>query len=47
MVFNGDGFQWVRSRREGPAADPVALGAEVAGDLLRQGADRLITATRV
>lgn len=46
MVFNRDGSQWVRSQGWGPADDPSSLGAWVAGDLLRQGASRLIAATR-
>ncbi|QIZ39362.1 hydroxymethylbilane synthase [Saccharopolyspora sp. ASAGF58] len=46
MVFNRDGSQWVRSHGWGPIDDPASLGAWVAGDLLRQGARRLITATR-
>jgi hydroxymethylbilane synthase len=46
MVFNLDGSQWVRSQGWGPADDPASLGAWVAGDLLRQGASRLIAATR-
>jgi hydroxymethylbilane synthase len=46
MVFNRDGSQWVRSHGWGPADDPASLGAWVAGDLLRQGARRLIAATR-
>ncbi|MBC6456599.1 hydroxymethylbilane synthase [Actinomadura sp. HBU206391] len=46
MVFNQDGTQWVRSHGRGPSDDPVSLGAQVAADLLRQGAHRLIAATR-
>ena len=46
MVFNRDGSQWVRSHGWGPTDDPASLGAWVAGDLLHQGARRLITATR-
>jgi hydroxymethylbilane synthase len=46
MVFNRDGSEWVRSQGWGPADDPASLGAWVAGDLLRQGARRLIAATR-
>ncbi|HEV7930850.1 MAG TPA: hydroxymethylbilane synthase, partial [Actinomadura sp.] len=46
MVFNRDGSQWVRSHGWGPTDDPASLGAWVAGDLLRQGARRLIIATR-
>lgn len=46
MVFNRDGSEWVRSHGWGPLDDPASLGAWVAGDLLRQGARRLITATR-
>jgi hydroxymethylbilane synthase len=46
MVFNRDGSRWVRSHGWGPADDPASLGAWVAADLLRQGARRLITATR-
>jgi hydroxymethylbilane synthase len=46
MVFNRDGSQWVRAHGWGPLDDPASLGAWVAGDLLRQGARRLITATR-
>ncbi|GGI75609.1 hypothetical protein GCM10011581_10860 [Saccharopolyspora subtropica] len=46
MVFNRDGSRWVRSHGWGPTDDPASLGAWVAGDLLRQGARRLITATR-
>jgi hydroxymethylbilane synthase len=46
MVFNRDGSEWVRSHGWGPIDDPASLGAWVAGDLLRQGARRLITATR-
>jgi hydroxymethylbilane synthase len=46
MVFNRDGSQWVRSHSWGPQDDPASLGAWVAGDLLRQGARRLIMATR-
>jgi hydroxymethylbilane synthase len=46
MVFNHDGSEWVRSHGWGPADDPASLGAWVAGDLLRQGARRLITDTR-
>jgi hydroxymethylbilane synthase len=46
MVFNRDGSQWVRSHGWGPVDDAASLGAWVAGDLLRRGARRLITATR-
>lgn len=46
MVFDHDGSQWVRSHGWGPIDDPASLGAWVAGDLLRQGARQLITATR-
>ncbi|MBC6466258.1 hydroxymethylbilane synthase [Actinomadura alba] len=46
MVFNEDGSRWARSREWGPADDPASLGERVAGDLLRKGARRLITATR-
>lgn len=46
MVFNRDGSEWVRSHGWGPRDDPASLGAWVAGDLLRQGARRLIMATR-
>lgn len=46
MVFNHDGSQWVRCHGWGPVGDPASVGAWVAGDLLRQGAHRLITATR-
>lgn len=46
MVFNRDGSRWVRAQLWGDPDDPAALGAAVAADLLRQGARRLITATR-
>lgn len=46
MVFNRDGSAWVRSHGWGPTDDPASLGAWVAGDLVRQGARRLIAATR-
>lgn len=46
MVFNRDGSAWVRSANWGPLDDPASLGAVVAGDLLHQGARRLIMATR-
>jgi hydroxymethylbilane synthase len=46
MVFNRDGSDWVRSHSWGPTDDPASLGAWVAGDLLKQGARRLITATK-
>lgn len=46
MVFNRDGSQWVRSHSRAPTDDPASLGARVAGDLLRHGARRLVTATR-
>jgi hydroxymethylbilane synthase len=46
MVFNHDGSAWVRSHGRGPQDDPASLGAWVADDLLRQGARRLITATK-
>ena len=46
MVFNRDGSAWVRSHGWGPKDDPASLGAWVAGDLLRQGARRLIMATK-
>lgn len=47
MVFDQDGSQWVRSHGRGPMGDPASVGEWVAGDLLRQGARHLITATRV
>lgn len=46
MVFNRDGSQWVRAQHWGDPDDPAALGSMVAADLLRQGARKLITATR-
>ncbi len=46
MVFNRDGSKWVRSHGWGPTDDPASLGAWVADDLLRQGARRLIMATK-
>lgn len=46
MVFNRDGSEWVRSHGWGPTDDPASLGAWVSGDLLRQGARRLIMATK-
>lgn len=46
MVFNRDGSAWVRSHGWGDLDDPAGLGAWVAGDLLRQGARKLIMATR-
>jgi hydroxymethylbilane synthase len=46
MVFNRDGSEWVRAHGWGDPEDPASLGAWVAGDLLRQGARRLITAMR-
>jgi len=46
MVFNRDGSRWVRSHGWGAVDDPASLGAWVAGDLLRQGARRLIMATQ-
>jgi hydroxymethylbilane synthase len=46
MVFNRDGSRWVRSHGWGECDDPASLGAWVAGDLLRQGARKLIMATR-
>ncbi|GAA3724442.1 hydroxymethylbilane synthase [Plantactinospora mayteni] len=46
MVFNRDGSAWVRAHNWGPTDDPASLGAVVAGDLLHQGARRLIMATR-
>lgn len=45
VVISRDGSQWVRSHGWGPTDDPASLGAWVAGDLLRQGARRLIAAT--
>jgi hydroxymethylbilane synthase len=45
MVFDRDGSRWVRALSRGPADDPAGLGTRVAGDLLRQGAGRLIAAT--
>lgn len=45
MVFNHDGTQWVRSHGWGPAEKLASVGAWVAGDLHRQGARPLITAT--
>lgn len=47
MVFDADGTRWVRAQLWGEADDPAALGAAVAADLLRQGARKLITATRL
>jgi hydroxymethylbilane synthase len=44
MVFNRDGSRWARSHSLGE--DPVSLGGGVAEELLRQGADHLIAATR-
>jgi porphobilinogen deaminase len=46
MVFNRDGSTWVRSHAWGPTDDPASVGAKVAGDLLHQGARRLIMATK-
>lgn len=46
MVFSRDGSDWVRAHNWGPLDDPASLGAVVAGDLLHQGARRLIMATR-
>ncbi|SHG86608.1 hydroxymethylbilane synthase [Streptoalloteichus hindustanus] len=46
MVFSRDGSQWVHAHRWGALDDPASLGVAVAGDLLHQGARRLIEATR-
>ncbi|MEV0230096.1 hydroxymethylbilane synthase [Nonomuraea sp. NPDC050786] len=46
MVFNGDGSKFVRSQLWGDASDPATLGSRVASDLLHQGAQHLIIATR-
>ena len=46
MVFNRDGSAWARTHGWGDTDDPASLGAWVAGDLLRQGARKLIMATR-
>lgn len=46
MVFNRDGSDFVRSQDWGPVDDPATLGSVVASDLLKQGAMRLINATR-
>lgn len=45
-VGHPDGSVLLRSRHEGHAADPEALGLEVAEDLLSQGADRILAALR-
>ena len=37
-----DGGEWIRDRVEGDAADPAALGAELAGRLLSAGARELL-----
>ncbi|MBP2705477.1 hydroxymethylbilane synthase [Microbispora sp. RL4-1S] len=45
MVFNRDGSELVRFHCSGSPDDPAALGSEVAAELLRLGARRLIDAT--
>ena len=42
LVASGDGKRVLRARAEG--ADPLALGAAVAADLRRQGADEVLRA---
>jgi hydroxymethylbilane synthase len=44
VVASPDGRELVRSVREGPATRPVALGRQVARELLRQGADEILRA---
>jgi len=46
LVANLDGTRLIRARATGAASDPEALGAAVAGDLLRQGARELLAAIR-
>jgi len=46
LVGTTDGKTMVRSSRTGSSADAIALAAELAGDLLQQGADRIIAAYR-
>jgi hydroxymethylbilane synthase len=41
-VASADGKRVVRSEREAGAADPEALGIQVAEDLRRQGADAIL-----
>jgi hydroxymethylbilane synthase len=42
LVASSDGKRVVRSEREADAADPEALGNQVAQDLRRQGADAIL-----
>jgi hydroxymethylbilane synthase len=42
LVASSDGKRVVRSEREAGAADPEALGSQVAEDLRRQGADAIL-----
>jgi hydroxymethylbilane synthase len=42
LVANLDGTQVIRAQAKSPAADPEALGAAVADDLLRQGAREIL-----
>jgi hydroxymethylbilane synthase len=42
LVANLDGTQVIRAQAKIPAADPEALGAAVADDLLRQGAREIL-----
>jgi len=42
VVLSRDGQKRLHSKKTGPAADPVAIGDQVAEDLLRQGAGPLI-----
>ena len=44
VVLSRDGKQRLRSKTSGPLANPVAIGDQVAEDLLRQGAGPLIEA---
>jgi hydroxymethylbilane synthase len=43
MVAGGDGAAPVAASGEGPAADPAALGGQIARELLRRGAGRYLT----
>jgi porphobilinogen deaminase len=42
-----DGSHWIRDELDGPAADPAALGAEVAERLNAAGAAELLVAAEL
>jgi hydroxymethylbilane synthase len=44
VVASPDGLRVVRGRREGPAYDAQALGEDLAGELIANGADRILAA---